>query len=109
MSDRTDETPDGKEWRRNYVRTEVDRLLREHREHPERGSRPEDRVARLERIVTRDAARHLPDFNPERTRELEDFEIRSNPEGYLARHAGEGLDPATEREVRRALAKRRSG
>lgn len=105
-TDVTDEALDSKGWRDRYVRDEVERLVREGQENPDRGGRPEDRLARLERIAERDSARHLPDFSPESVRALEDVEIRTAPEAFLRRHAGEGLDPATEREVRKALADR---
>jgi hypothetical protein len=88
------------------VKADMERLRQQGREQPERGARPEDRLNRLHRLRARDAAAHPTDVNPERARRAEDVEIRANPEGYLRKHADEGLDPATEREIRKALAER---
>ena len=74
----------------------------------ERGRGAKERLRRLERIGDRDSMRHLQGHDVERSRKLEDVERRTNPRGFLRRHQGEGLDAATEREVRKALGRGRS-
>jgi len=90
-------------WRAREARAQADRIRRVFQEHPERGSRAQDRIARLERIAERSSMRHLPGFDPQAEVRAEDIEIRANPYGFLLRHAGEPLDAATEREVWLAL------
>ena len=82
-----------------WARQEAERLRKVFRDQPARGSRPEDNLARLERISERASTRKLPDFDPARELRRENLEIRRNPFGFLDSHAGEGLDAATEREV----------
>ncbi len=64
---------------------------------------PEQEVARLERISVRSSMRGLPDFDPQRELDLENFRIRNDPEAYLKTLDGAGLDYATEHEVKKAL------
>lgn len=87
------------------VRQEIERLRREGHDEPPSA---EDRLRRVERIAERDPLSRRPGYDVEKARALEDLEIRTNPEGFLRRHLGEGLDPATEHEVHRALRERES-
>ena len=85
------------------VRHEVDQLL--HAPDHAGEDRPGARLERDERISERGSMRHLADFDLERTRDLEDLEIRTNPEGFLRRNEG-GLDRETRERVRDALKRR---
>jgi hypothetical protein len=101
------ERGDGRSWRDRYVRSETERLQHSPSDHRSHLSEARQDLARLGRIREQSSLRRLSDFNPERVRKLEDVEIRQNPEGFLRRHAGEGLDAATEREIRKTLHARR--
>lgn len=43
----------------------------------------------------------------ETRQQLEDTEIRTNPEGYRRRHENQGLDPETERKLQQSLERHR--
>lgn len=88
------------------VQHEIDRLLDAPDRTPAGLEGAAERIQRAERISERDPMRDLPGFDPERERRLENVEIRTNPEAFIRRHEG-GLDPETERELRRSLRDRR--
>ena len=91
------------DWSDKQVAAELKRIEKDGMENPEKGSSAKEQLTRLERIREGDAMRHMPDYDVERAREMENLEIRTNPEGFVRRHQGEKLDPATEREIRKAL------
>ena len=88
------------------VEKEVERLRAIDAKEPHRGSRPKDKLRRLERISERDSRRHFCDFDPKKVQRLEDKEIGDNPRGVIRKHQGEGLDDATEYELRKSLKRR---
>lgn len=68
--------------------------------------RAKDHLDRLEHVKDRSSMKHSADFDARREAALDDFEWRTNPEGAARRRANEGMDPATEREVREAMRRR---
>lgn len=89
--------------REDWARAEVDRLAREELREPSALRSAEEVLERLRRIRAAEPLRDTRGFSVERLRKLEDFELRTNPEGFLRRHAGEKLDSSTERRLREAL------
>lgn len=86
----------------------AERLRKDARDTGSPLERTKDRLDRLEHIQERSAMKHSKDFDPRREAALKDLEFRTNPEGACRRRANEGLDPATEREVRDAMRRKRT-
>ena len=80
-------------------KNEAQRIRQKFADNPNAGGRPEDQLRRVERTQDSSSMRHMSDFDAKREVRLENFEIRENPEAYLRRQEGRGLDVATEREV----------
>ena len=70
--------------------------------------RAQDKLARLQLASERSDMRHTWGFDPKRVIALENLEFRTNLEGALRRRANQGMDPATERDIRAMLARRKS-
>lgn len=70
--------------------------------------RAQDKLTRLQRASERSDMRHTWGFDPKREIAREDLEFRTNLEGALRRRTKEGIDPATERDIRAMLAQRKS-
>ena len=103
--DRVRETADARLDRaadQERVQAEIDRILASPEPNASGLEQAKQRIERLDRIAERDATRHLPDFDPEKVRKMDDFEIETDPGGFIRRHEG-GLDPETERKIRESV------